>query len=119
MSKILVVLFLCCAAFPQSVTLLTSAPVEDGVLHLTPSFGSLQRAEQLTTEEKNQLTAAQAKVDSAVSELENTKRKVADAHHMKSEEYMEWRTWYEFDGDFVLFRFRSNFEGLRISPAVR
>lgn len=69
--------------------------------------GTLRRAEAITPEEKAELQKAQDAITKAQADFETAKAKVAAAHKMTTESYMEWRSWYEFDGDFILQRFWS------------
>lgn len=68
---------------------------------------TLNRVEMLTPDEKAQLQSAQLKVVEAEKELERVKSTVAGNHKMTQESYMEWSSWYEFNGDFILQHHRS------------
>jgi outer membrane lipoprotein-sorting protein len=65
---------------------------------------TLQRAEKLTDAEKVQRAEARQKVANAQAELETVEAKIAGAHGMGKESWMEWSRWYEFDGEFILQR---------------
>lgn len=69
--------------------------------------GTLQRAEKLTETEKKALSDAQEKVASAQQELQHTRAIIAVAHGMGESHWMEYSSWYEFDGDFILQRYLS------------
>lgn len=69
---------------------------------------TLQRVEALSADEKAELVKAEVAVAKASADLEAVKAKIAVAHKMGRESWMEWSSWYEFDGDFILFRFLSN-----------
>lgn len=79
----------------------------------SPQQGSLKRVEQITPEEKVELQKARDAIAKANSEYEAAKAKVAGAHKMTQESYMEWSSWYEFDGDFILQRFSSH-QGINV-----
>lgn len=74
---------------------------------LASQQGSLKRVEILTSDEKVELQRAADVVTKAQAELGAAQAKVAAAHKMSRESYMEWSSWYEFDGDFILQRFVS------------
>jgi hypothetical protein len=81
---------------------------EAQMLTLSGHSQTLRRVEALTSEEKAELAAAEAEVDKANLGLLATQAKIAAAHKMTHESYMEWSSWYDFDGDFILQRFQSN-----------
>lgn len=64
---------------------------------------TLTRAERMTDSEIAEICAARASVDKARGELESVEKKIALAHQMKAESWMEWSTSVKFDGDYVLF----------------
>jgi hypothetical protein len=70
--------------------------------------GTLKRVEQISADEKAELQKAADAVTKAQADFEAAKSKVATAHKMTRENYMEWSSWYEFDGDFILQRFSFN-----------
>lgn len=72
--------------------------------------GTLSRAEKMSDAEKVELATAEKKVVEAQKEVESVKRRIAEAHNMKGESWMEWRSWIEFDGDYILYRFKSHME---------
>jgi len=74
----------------------------------------LQRVEKLTDTEKTELSIAQDKIRIANKELEQIKSKIAKAHNMEGQTWMEWKSWYEIDSEFILFYYQSkmpNWEG--------
>ena len=73
--------------------------------------GTLQRVERLTPEERVEMITAVKDVGDAQKRLDALKQKIAAAHGMAGESWMEWRSWYEFDGDFILYRYQSHMEG--------
>lgn len=74
---------------------------------IPPQQGTLQRVETITPEEKTELQKAADAVTKAQADFDAAKARVAAAHKMTRESYMEWSSWYEFDGDFILQRFVS------------
>jgi len=79
----------------------------EAVLPFPPQHGTLRRAELLTPQEKAELLKVQDAVLKAEEAQRQTKAKIAAAHKMSQESYMEWASWYEFDGDFILSRYES------------
>ena len=73
----------------------------------TVNTGTLISAEKLTSVEQKELFEAQQKIAQANAELSQVQTKIAAAHKMTEQSYMEWSTWYEFDGDYILYRGRS------------
>lgn len=90
-----------------------------GVSMLHAQDSSLLRAEKVTESEKKQLASAQEKIAKANGELLALQIAIAKAHDMKAESWMEWSTWYEFDGDFILFRHSNHMEGMRGNLLIR
>jgi len=70
----------------------------------------LQRVEKLTDTEKTELSVAQDKIRIANKELEQTKSKIAKAHNMEGQTWMEWKSWYEIDSEFILFYYQSKMQ---------
>lgn len=72
------------------------------------AFGQIDnpivRAEQLTDAQKKSIRDAEQKVEDANEALQKVKEGVAAEHGMKSERWMEWQSWWEIDGDFIIFR---------------
>jgi hypothetical protein len=66
--------------------------------------GTLEKVEPLTHEEKNLLYAARQGVTEAKTELRKLEERIARDHKMKEESWMEWRSWFEIDGDYILLR---------------
>ena len=76
-------------------------------ISLPQPAGTLKNVERITPEEKDDLQKAAAAVAKAQSDFEAAQARVAAAHKMTHESYMEWSSWYEFDGDYILQRFIS------------
>lgn len=82
----------------------------------TPTFsgttgilsGTLVRADRLTADEIKSLADAQAEIDKATTNLRQVQASVALSHKMTGQSWMEWSTWYVFDGDFILQRHQSS-----------
>jgi hypothetical protein len=77
----------------------------------TQQAGTLQRAEKMTDQEKSSLQAARNKVAEAQAQLAQVEGIIASAHSMNAQSWMEYSTWYEFDGDFILYRYQ-NYEAV-------
>ena len=75
---------------------------------LAQNSGTMIAAEKLTDQEKKMLSEAYAKVSDAAVNLRVTKEKIAAQHSMKEEHWMEWSSWYEFDGDYIVKRYQSH-----------
>jgi len=73
---------------------------EVSILNYNP--GDLVRAEKLTDTEKADLKTAREEVQKAERELSSIRYNIAKAHDMSEQNWMEWRSWYEFNGDFIL-----------------
>jgi len=73
---------------------------EVSILNYNP--GDLVRAEKLTDTEKADLKTAREEIQKAERELSSIKYNIAKAHDMSEQNWMEWRSWYEFNGDFIL-----------------
>jgi len=69
--------------------------------------GTLEKVEPLTHEEKNLLHAARQGVTDAKTELRQLELRIAKAHKMEQEMWMEFRAWVEIDGDYILLRTES------------
>ena len=83
---------------------------QSGTAPASPVYleGTLKRVETLTDSEKKELADAIAAVNKANQALLDTRYRIAGRHKMSQQSYMEWSSWYEFDGDFILQRFQSN-----------
>lgn len=68
------------------------------------------KVEPLTENEKKELKEAQDKVNESQHNFEIMKTKIAAAHQMGTEHWMEWSRWVEFDGDFIIQRYLNNME---------
>ena len=77
--------------------------------------GTLSHVEKLTDTEKKELSSAESKVSDALKNVEDVKAKIAAAHNMHGQEYMEWRSWVEFDGDYILYRYQSYMSNITIT----
>lgn len=77
--------------------------------------GTLRAAEKLTVAEQAQICAATSKVMTAQQELANVKSSIAAAHKMSAESWMEWSSWYEFDGEYILSRFKNHMPTISLS----
>jgi len=73
---------------------------EVSILNYNP--GDLVRAEKLTDTEKADLKTAREEIQKAERELSSIRYNIAKAHDMSEQNWMEWRSWYEFNGDFIL-----------------
>lgn len=73
--------------------------------------GTLSRAEKLTDIEIKALDVADKAVKEVQKEADKLKVKIAEAHGMKPQSYMEWRSWVEFDGDYILLHCQSHMTG--------
>ena len=71
-------------------------------------FSELSRVEKLTLKEKAIIVNAEKNIQEIVKLLDEIKKEIAIAHKMKAESWMEWQTWVEFDGDFILLYYKSN-----------
>ncbi len=84
-------------------------------LFASPLYATdLQRVEQLTESERQELKAAKKAIDAANLAYKNVVDNIAKNHNMKSETWMEWRTWYEINGDFILLYGQSHMRGWTI-----
>ena len=63
----------------------------------------LTKVDTLTQDEKTQLQAAQKAVDVAIQNFKNTQAMVAAIHGMTKQSWMEYSTWYEYNGDYILY----------------
>ena len=63
----------------------------------------LKRVEKLTETEKAILQERIEDVRSAQRALDAVKTIIAKSHKMTPESWMEWRSWTEIDGDYILF----------------
>lgn len=70
----------------------------------------LKRVEKLTETEKAILQERIEDVRSAQRALDAVETTIAKSHNMISEEWMEWRSWVEFNGDYILFFRKSHME---------
>jgi len=73
--------------------------------------GSMMAVEKLTPEQHRKLTEAGAALTEAQAKYAEVQKQIAAEHGFKKESYMEWRTWYEFDGDFIIKRYQNNMAG--------
>lgn len=71
---------------------------------------TLLRAEKMTDAEYTELKMAQIAINAAKIEMENVKHKIAVAHEMKAEQWMEWSSRVDFDGDYILLYHTNNME---------
>ncbi len=69
-------------------------------------MGTLLRVEKLTDIEKENLLAVEEELAKVTKKAAILKATIGDAHNMNTENWLEWRSWVEFDGDFILFRRR-------------
>jgi len=67
----------------------------------------LKSVEKLTELEKLELVQAKNKFYEAQNNLEKVKNDIAKSHKMLGESYMEWRSWYEINGDYILYYYQS------------
>lgn len=65
--------------------------------------GDLVRVDKLSDKEKQELSVVRKKVIDAQKELEEIQHKIAKSHDMSKQDWMEWRSWYEIDGDYILY----------------
>jgi hypothetical protein len=72
--------------------------------------GDLKRVEQLTETEKAILQERIEDVRSAQRALDAVKTTIAKSHNMISEDWMEWRSWYVIDRNYIMF-FRKDYMG--------
>jgi hypothetical protein len=70
----------------------------------------LKRVEQLTETEKAILQERIEDVRSAQRALDAVKTTIARSHKMISEDWMEWRSLVEFNGEYILFFHKSYME---------
>ena len=74
-----------------------------------PAFGQyVTKVEKLTPAEMKALEVAQAKVSQARAEQEALLLKIAQDHGMKEESWMEWQTYTEISGEYILLRFHNS-----------
>jgi len=69
--------------------------------------GALIKVEELTKTEMTELAKAEKNVEVALKQLETVKTKISAAHEMEGESWMEWRSYVEFDGVYILLRHQS------------
>lgn len=69
-----------------------------------PLPGTLARVDPLTDSQIHALFEAQNAVFKAQLHLQNVQARIASEHKMTEQNWMEWRSWYEFDGKFILLR---------------
>lgn len=75
--------------------------------------GALIKVEELTKTEMTELAKAEKNVEVALKQLETVKTKISAAHEMEGESWMEWKSWVEFDGIYILLKhqsFHANFD---------
>lgn len=72
--------------------------------------GDLKRVEQLTETEKAILSERIEDVRSAQRALDAVKTTIARSHKMISEDYMEWSSWVEFNGNYIMFFYKCHME---------
>ena len=70
--------------------------------------GTLVRVEPLTKDQETRLVTAQQAVLDAQQKLVNVQATIAAEHKMNEQNWMEWRSWYEFDGKFILQRYEGS-----------
>jgi hypothetical protein len=107
-TKLLITLLITLAACCITVALGAQAASPQKAI-ITYQNGTLQRAEKMTEAEKSQLAEAQQKVAEAQIALQKVQAQIATQHAMVESHWMgmEYSTWYEFDGDWILQRFQS------------
>ncbi|OFY39601.1 MAG: hypothetical protein A2Z69_00200 [Bacteroidetes bacterium RBG_13_44_24] len=69
--------------------------------------GELRYVEKLTDQEKQELSEASKKLHEARENLEAIQDKIAKSHKMSNESWMEWGSWYEINGDYILSYYQS------------
>ena len=69
--------------------------------------GTLVKVEELTETEMTELAKAEKNVEVALKKLKTVKTKISAAHEMEGESWMEWRSYVEFDGVYILLRHQS------------
>ena len=69
--------------------------------------GTLVKVEPLTEKEIADVRIARQGVIEARAKLAETELRIAKAHGMEKEEWMESKSWFEIDGDFILYRHQS------------
>ncbi len=70
----------------------------------------LKAVEKLNEIEILQLKGAKDSVKQAQTKLKKLEDQIAKDHKMRGETYMEWSSWYEIKGEFILFYYQSNME---------
>lgn len=70
----------------------------------------LRKVVELTQDEATEINKAGSDVIAAKSRLEELKNKIAKAHGLSSESYMEWSTRVEFDGGYILQYYESHMD---------
>lgn len=91
------------------VLLLSSVAAFSGSYELmSMDTGTLKRAEKMTEVEIARLRDARAMVTIATDNVNRVERDIAKAHGMERGRWMEWESWWEIDGDFILSRYRSS-----------
>jgi hypothetical protein len=72
--------------------------------------GELRAVEKLTELEILQLKGAREVAREADSKLQKVQDEIAKNHKMRGADWMEWHSWYEINGDFILYYYQSHME---------
>jgi len=70
----------------------------------------LRAVEKLTEIEILQLKEAKDAAREANRKLQEVQDRIAIDHKMKGESWMEWSSWYEINGEFIFYYYRSNMQ---------
>lgn len=81
----------------------------------TPISGTMQKVEKMSPEEIKTLSSARRAEEEAHFKVEALQKKIAASHGMATQSWMEWQTWVEFDGDFIVYRYRSS---MNYTPSI-
>jgi hypothetical protein len=73
--------------------------------------GELRKVEKLTEIEILQLKGAREVAREANDKLRELQDRIARDHKMNSVYYMEWSSWYEINGDFILLYYTNHMGG--------
>lgn len=67
----------------------------------------LERVEELTKEEINELYTVRDKVKYAQIKLKEIEDKIARQHNIAKERYLEWERYYKIDGCYILLYYNN------------
>lgn len=81
------------------------------------TIATLTKVERITKEESNKLSVAYARVQGEQNALKQLKEQIAEDHGFSQERYMEWSSWYEFNGDYILGYHSYAFQNLVTPPS--